>query len=763
MSSVLRLSLIFFFSALLTLSQAAEFPAHWGDPPSEQTDDHVQLPYGYGYGSSTLAQWIETNVKLNRFPNEWGNPPAEQSEDYVQLPGNYGYGSSTLANWISDKLEERQVVYDPEQRSLAQNQGVMSGGGGYSGGGGGAGMMQGADIGQIFSPMMAPMTSGPGTGYPTASKSSSPQATPTLTLVAPEPTPFVAEPMYPTNEVAQPAVASTPISTPNTGTTIINNIYNNNTAPTTSTSTNPAPNTNIISLTAQDQGQTVRTDPSGLIRITLDSNPSTGYAWELGNPSNGAFSVYSNQTFPNNPSSNLPGQPYSTAITLQALKPGTHDVTLVYRRPWDAPDQIAGSFTFRVNVTGDAVTIFDPSATPTPRPTPTAESSPVVNPTPTPRPGPQPSPTAPTPTPETTSTPRPDPNPNPTPEPTPEPTPTPRATPDPNPSPEFTATPGPTPTLPPISAPTPPPILEPGDDKRVNPYGFIPPGRIGDPYYDPNYPDGPNLMVFVFWFNVDTGQSWWANSTGWTPPIVQMGNDYLGISDSWVTGVQNIIISYDPNPYDFGLPKEKYFYDAPEFWLNTSTFEGWWAPSRGFIPPDLKWIKQSEPANYPTKTQFGFLRTDRPASQTVTHYYNIYTGQVVTLPNTGFIPPNIEWRRGMGPGPIRSPRNPYGFTPPNLPQGQRYTYWHNRITEEGWWAPTLGWTPPNNNWTTNLYQPMIGYGNPFGFLPPKSGQGTFAISSWINLFTGQAWTFPSGGYTPPHHNWVEGVKHPLSP
>ena len=39
------------------------FPKHWGEPPAIQTRDYVKLPGGYGFGSSTLARWIEENMK----------------------------------------------------------------------------------------------------------------------------------------------------------------------------------------------------------------------------------------------------------------------------------------------------------------------------------------------------------------------------------------------------------------------------------------------------------------------------------------------------------------------------------------------------------------------------------------------------------------------------------------------------------------------------------------------------------------------------
>jgi hypothetical protein len=45
---------------------AQEFPAHWGAPPAVQTQDYVELPGGYGHGSSTLARWIAANLEKDK-------------------------------------------------------------------------------------------------------------------------------------------------------------------------------------------------------------------------------------------------------------------------------------------------------------------------------------------------------------------------------------------------------------------------------------------------------------------------------------------------------------------------------------------------------------------------------------------------------------------------------------------------------------------------------------------------------------------------
>ena len=95
------------------------YPAHWGRPPLRQTRDLRVLPGGYGRGSGTLARWIQENLDKDAkkpapgksdgakkaFPKHWGNPPNLQTSDYRPLPGGYGFGSSTIVKWIQTNLD----------------------------------------------------------------------------------------------------------------------------------------------------------------------------------------------------------------------------------------------------------------------------------------------------------------------------------------------------------------------------------------------------------------------------------------------------------------------------------------------------------------------------------------------------------------------------------------------------------------------------------------------------------------------------------
>ena len=66
----------FAFAVNLLLAQATkEFPSHWGKPPAIQTRDYVELPAGYGHGSSTLAKWITGNLEKDKTGAGAAAPP----------------------------------------------------------------------------------------------------------------------------------------------------------------------------------------------------------------------------------------------------------------------------------------------------------------------------------------------------------------------------------------------------------------------------------------------------------------------------------------------------------------------------------------------------------------------------------------------------------------------------------------------------------------------------------------------------------------
>lgn len=125
--------------------------------------------------------------------------------------------------------------------------------------------------------------------------------------------------------------------------------------------------TGTIDVGVADNGKTINATPGNLIRITLESNPSTGYNWELRDFDYGAADFYSSDVVPRKEGNVLLGAPGNTIITLQAVRPGSQSIVLVYRRPWEAPDQVAATFNFQLEVAGDAAAPTPlPAATPAP-------------------------------------------------------------------------------------------------------------------------------------------------------------------------------------------------------------------------------------------------------------------------------------------------------------------------------------------------------------------------------------------------------------
>lgn len=65
------------------------FPAHWGDPPSIQTSDVRPLPDGYGEGSSTLKNWIQSHLDKDAATKS-------KTGDWVVL---FGADTKSLDGW----------------------------------------------------------------------------------------------------------------------------------------------------------------------------------------------------------------------------------------------------------------------------------------------------------------------------------------------------------------------------------------------------------------------------------------------------------------------------------------------------------------------------------------------------------------------------------------------------------------------------------------------------------------------------------------
>ena len=75
------------FGTLAFAELKKAFPAHWGKPPEIQTQDYVELPAGYGNGSSTLKNWISANLARDKVAAAANSPSATvlYSQDFEKL------------------------------------------------------------------------------------------------------------------------------------------------------------------------------------------------------------------------------------------------------------------------------------------------------------------------------------------------------------------------------------------------------------------------------------------------------------------------------------------------------------------------------------------------------------------------------------------------------------------------------------------------------------------------------------------------------
>ena len=77
-------------------------PSHWGSLTGIQTKDYVKLPLSFGYGSSTLKNWIENNIvkeivilKFSLDTEEEKKERAEENWDFL-----YGHNNSLTEEYV---------------------------------------------------------------------------------------------------------------------------------------------------------------------------------------------------------------------------------------------------------------------------------------------------------------------------------------------------------------------------------------------------------------------------------------------------------------------------------------------------------------------------------------------------------------------------------------------------------------------------------------------------------------------------------------
>lgn len=103
-----------------------------------------------------------------------------------------------------------------------------------------------------------------------------------------------------------------------------------------------------IELTAADSGGRIEASTGDTITITLDSNVTTGFQWNLVTEPDGAVAkLVSSEYVP--PEDGLIGEGGVEIWTFEAVAPGETDLGLSYFRPFE-PESVDGTFAVTVAV-----------------------------------------------------------------------------------------------------------------------------------------------------------------------------------------------------------------------------------------------------------------------------------------------------------------------------------------------------------------------------------------------------------------------------
>ena len=102
------------------------FPLHWGTPPEIQAQDKGPLPGGYGMGSSTLAHWIEANMKADDEAAKPGEKP--EQEEPVEKPTQEEPGEKPEQDKPDASPPESHQPENPdEEKTASASSGTASG------------------------------------------------------------------------------------------------------------------------------------------------------------------------------------------------------------------------------------------------------------------------------------------------------------------------------------------------------------------------------------------------------------------------------------------------------------------------------------------------------------------------------------------------------------------------------------------------------------------------------------------------------------
>ena len=107
-----------------------------------------------------------------------------------------------------------------------------------------------------------------------------------------------------------------------------------------------------FNLTEADNGKNIEVHTGDIIRITLESNITTGYSWENADKVDKDILALDTNDYVSDPNpEELDGVGGNTVIVYRALKPGKAKIDLVYLQSWE-PSEFDTKFSVTVEVSG---------------------------------------------------------------------------------------------------------------------------------------------------------------------------------------------------------------------------------------------------------------------------------------------------------------------------------------------------------------------------------------------------------------------------
>ena len=110
-----------------------------------------------------------------------------------------------------------------------------------------------------------------------------------------------------------------------------------------------APSAKQVSVDATYSGKQVQTTVGDTVVVTLDSNPSTGFKWELAKLSDTDVLKMADNKY-EGPDKAMPGAGGKEVWIFKALAPGTSAVRMEYSRPWAGGEKAVQVFDLTVAV-----------------------------------------------------------------------------------------------------------------------------------------------------------------------------------------------------------------------------------------------------------------------------------------------------------------------------------------------------------------------------------------------------------------------------